>query len=293
MVAQPRLAIVIPSCRRPDLLARCLTSVCAYAPIGTEIIVVDDGSHESIVTRTAQRFPVQHLLRNAKPLGFARAANVGIARATADIVEMLNDDAEVTPGWAKAALRPFENPNVVAVAPLVMIHPNGHACGYPLIDSAGDEYDTGGFARKRGHGQRLTERFLQAGPAWGVSATAGFYRRSALIQAGCFPDDFGAYFEDVDLSFRLRKNGGEIRYEPTSVVWHNVSASYGRRPNRRTLEMQSCNEERVFWRNTLGYDRLRFLPRHIAVLMGKFLRRLSEGNCLPWLTGRFKIAFRA
>jgi len=287
-----RLSIVIPSCRRPDLLERCLKSVCAFAPPDTEIIVVDDGSRESIVSRTAQRFPVQHLLRNAKPLGFARAANAGIARATADIVEMLNDDAEVTPGWAEAALRAFENPTVVAVAPLVMIHPNGQHC-HPLIDSAGDEYDPGGFARKRGHGQRLSDRFLKAGPAWGVSATAGFYRRTALIEAGCFPDDFGAYFEDVDLSFRLRKNGGEIRYEPTSVVWHNVSASYGPRPNRRTLEMQSCNEERVFWRNAPANDRWRLLPRHFAVLIGKFLRRLDEGNFLPWLTGRFRFACRA
>lgn len=225
------------------------------------------------------------------PLGFARAANAGIGRATGDIVEMLNDDAEVTPGWAEAALRPFENPHVVAVAPLVMIHPNGQH-GHPLIDSAGDEYDPGGFACKRGHGQRLTESFLTPVHVWGVSASAGFYRRAALLHVDGFPSDFGAYFEDVDLSFRLNSIG-EIHYEPTSVVWHDVSASYGRRPNRRTLEMQSCNEERVFWRNTRGHDRWRRLPRHTAVLFAKFMKRMSEGNCLPWLTGRLRFAVRA
>lgn len=291
MVTPPRLSIVIPSSRRPDLLERCLKSVCAFAPTGTEIIVFDDGSRDSIVSRTAERFPVQHILRNAKPLGFARAANAGIARATGDIVEMLNDDAEVTPGWAEVALRPFDNPGVVAVAPLVLIHPNGQD-GHPLIDSAGDQYDPGGFARKRGHGQRLTASFLLPKSVWGVSASAGFYRRSALLRVEGFPDDFGAYFEDVDLSFRL-KGIGEIRYEPTSVVWHDVSASYGRRPNRRTLEMQSCNEERVFWRNTRGHDRWRTLPRHAAVLFCKFMKRLSEGTCLPWLTGRLRFALRA
>lgn len=292
MVTPARLSIVIPSCRRPDLLERCLASVCAFAPDGTEIIVVDDGSRDSIVTRTALRFSVQHILRHDKPLGFARAANAGIARATADIVEILNDDAEVTPGWAAAALRTFENPTVAAVAPLVLIHPNGRPCGHPRIDSAGDEYDPGGFARKRGHGQPLTESFLKSQMVWGVSASAGFYRRDALLRVEGFPNDFGAYFEDVDLSFRL-KGIGEIRYEPTSVVWHDVSASYGRRPNRRTLEMQSCNEERVFWRNTLGHDRWRLLPRHLAVLLGKIMKRMSEGNSLPWLTGRLRFAFRA
>jgi GT2 family glycosyltransferase len=112
-------------------------------------------------------------------------------------------------------------------------------------------------------------------PVWGASATAAFYRRDALLRAGGFPPDFGAYFEDVDLSFRLRRLGCDIWFEPASVVWHRGSASYGRRPGRRVLERQSCNEERVFWRNP-------------AVLVGKALRRLEEGTFGPWCSGRLR-----
>ena len=108
------------------------------------------------------------------------------------------------------------------------------------------------------------------------------------MDAGCFPHDFGAYFEDVDLTFRLRKQGHEIWHDPASVVWHRVSASYGKTPSRRVLELQSCNEERVFWRNVRGADRLRNLPRHIAVLAGKAARRITEGTFTPWFTGRLR-----
>jgi GT2 family glycosyltransferase len=125
---------------------------------------------------------------------------------------------------------------------------------------------------------------------WGVSAAAGFYRRAAVLCAGGFPEHFGAYFEDVDLSFRLRRAGGEIVYDPASVVWHRVSGTYGRTPSRRTLERQSCNEERVFWRNVRGRNRARLLPRHAAVLAGKALRRWQEGVLLPWFLGRCRAA---
>lgn len=285
-----RLSIVIPAHRRADLLAVCLQSVTRFAPVGTQIVVVDDGSADAIVSHTAAAFPDVRVVRRAKAGGFCVAANAGIAAATAPVVQLLNDDAEVTAGWAAAALRHFADERVAAVAPLVLQHdPERAAKGLPpLIDSAGDGYDPGGFAWKRGHGRPWLGGEVAPEEVWGASAAAGFYRRAALLEVGKFPEHFGAYFEDVDLSFRLRRAGSTILHDPTSVVWHRVSSSYGRTPGRRTLERQSCNEERVFWRNVRGRERVRRLPRHAAVLVGKAARRLGEGTLVPWLTGRVR-----
>jgi len=305
------LSVVVPSHCRADLLRLCLASLARFAPPGTEVIVVDDGSRGEVVSRAAAEFPGVRAVRRARPGGFCAAANAGVAAASAPVVELLNDDAEVTAGWADAALRWFADPRVVAVAPLVLQNdPARHAHGLPpLIDTAGDEYDPGGFARKRGHGTVWANGPASAGRAPGplgpltrgrspgssgsvpaASACAAFYRRDALQHAGGFPEHFRAYFEDVDLSLRLRRLGGEIVYEPASVVWHRVSSSYGRRPTRAVLERQSCNEERLFWRNTRGPELLRRLPRHAAVLAGKALRRWQEGTLLPWLLGRVRAA---
>jgi GT2 family glycosyltransferase len=305
----PPLSVVIPSHRRADLLQLCLASVTRFAPPGTQIVVVDDGSPGRIVSRAAGEFSGVEVVRRSQPGGFCAAANAGIAAATGAVVELLNDDARVTAGWADTAVRWFADPRVGAVAPLVLQDdPARLARGLrPLVDSAGDEYNFGGFARKRGHGQETGDTRQEtrdesthscllspvscldsAGPVWGVSATAGFYRREALLRAGGFPESFGAYFEDVDLSFRLRKLGYAVWYDPACVVWHRVSASYGRRPGRRVLEQQSRNEELVFWRNVRGRERWRYLPRHFAVLGGKAVRRLGEGTLLPWAVGRVR-----
>ncbi len=122
-------------------------------------------------------------------------------------------------------------------------------------------------------------------PVWGASASAAFYRRDALRKAGGFPADFGAYFEDVDLAHRLNRAGGITLFQPDSVVWHRVSSSYGRNPSRDVLVRQSCNEERVFWRNS---GRIGNWPRHAAVLAGKAMRRLNEGTFQPWIQGRIQ-----
>jgi GT2 family glycosyltransferase len=285
-VSPPDLAVVIPSHRRTDLLAACLASVTRHAPPSTDILVVDDGSPDAAVSRTASTFGVR-VLRLPRPGGFCVAANRGIAAVTAPVVELLNDDTEVTPGWADAALARFRAPAVAAVAPLVLRGPP-HP-GVPRIDSAGDGYDLGGFAYPRGRGRPFRPEDWPAGPVFGASASAAFCRRDLLLRVGAFPEAFGAYFEDVDLSFRLRRAGGEIIFEPASRVWHCGSASYGRRPDRRLLERQSLNEERVFWRNLPGPVLLRSLPRHLAVLAGKALRRWSEGTLTPYLLGRLRL----
>jgi GT2 family glycosyltransferase len=305
------LSVVIPSHSRPDLLRLCLTSVTRFAPPGTEVIVVDDGSPDACVSLAAAEFPGVKVVRRPRAGGFCAAANAGIAASSAPVVELLNDDAEVTEGWADAALAWFADERIAAVTPLVLQNdPERRARKLPpLIDTAGDEYDLGGFAVKRGSGFQISDFRFQiegeatgpssiinhkssnlqcAGPVFGASACAAFYRRAALLAAGGFPEHFGAYFEDVDLSFRLRRLGFEIVYEPGAVVWHRVSGSYGRTPSRRTLERQSCNEERVFWRNIRGRQLVKALPRHAAVLAGKALRRWQEGTLLPWLMGRLR-----
>ncbi len=281
-----RLSVVIPSHNRPDLLRLCLASVQRHIPTGAEVIVVDDGSPGGAVSATARAFTAVRVLRLEKQSGFCAAANTGLQSATHPIVELLNDDTEVAAGWADAALKWFADKTVAAVSPLVLRRSDGD--GPPRIDSAGDRYYLGGVAGKRGHGRFLAEEYLHPGPVFGASASSAFYRREAVLAVGGFPESFTAYFEDVDLSFRLHWVGYRVVYEPASRVWHRVSASYGQ-SCRRLLEQQARNEERVFWRNLPRGVLLRALPSHLAVLAAKAWRRWRDGELLPFLRGKLGV----
>jgi GT2 family glycosyltransferase len=278
------LSIVIPSHNRPDLLQRCLVSVREHAPPDTEVLVVDDASTDAVVTRTASAFLSVRVLRLAHNRGFCAAVNAGIAATGGEIVELLNDDTEVTAGWAEAALKPFADPTVGAVTPLVLFGPPG-ADRCERVDSAGDRYHPCGIAGKRGHGEILGDSHLRPGFVFGASGSSSFFRREALLQVGGFAEELVAYFDDVDLSFRLHQAGYRIWYEPGSRVYHRVSASYGR-PRHELLALQSRNEELVFWRNLPAQTLLRWLPAHLAVLVAKAVRRACARELGPFLCGR-------
>ncbi len=251
----PSLSVVIPSHNRPDLLRPCLASVARYAPPGTEVIVVDDASPGGSVSRAAATFGFVRVVPLPRRGGFCVAANAGVRAAAGAAVELLNDDTEVTAG---------------------------------RVDSAGDRYFVGGIAGKRSRGRPLGPEHLVPGPVFGASASSAFYRRDAFLAAGGFPESFGAYFEDVDLSFRLHRAGWQILYEPAARVLHHVSSSYGP-PRRELLAQQSRNEERVFWRNLPRGVLLRALPVHLAVVAAKAWRRWREGSLLPFLRGRVSV----
>jgi GT2 family glycosyltransferase len=248
-------------------------------PHGTRLLVVDDGSEDAAVSRVAEEFGAA-ALRLSSRRGYCVAANAGVALAQTEVVELLNDDTEVAAGWADTALDRFADPRVAAVTPLVL-----KAGAREVIDSAGDDYNILGVARKRGHGRPLGPPHLIAGPVFGASGSSSFFRREAFLRVGGLPEEFGAYFDDIDLSFRLRRAGGDIWYEPSSRVFHHVSSSHGP-PRGNLLTMQSRNEELVWWRNLEGWQLLLALPGHVAVLAGKALLRLRERQLAPWLRGR-------
>ena len=277
------LSIVIPSHNRPELLRACLHSVTRHAPTNSEILVVDDGSPSGRASSVAAEFPAVRCIRSRRKQGFCIAANRGSAATTGDIIELLNDDTEVTENWSEAPLRQFQDSSIGAVAPLVL-----RWAERTTIDSAGDRYFLGGIAGKRGIGRKLAPEYLQSRMVFGASGSSAFIRRAALEKVGTFPESFGAYFEDVDLSFRLHWGGYGVVFEPASTIFHHVSATYGHR-SRQLLQMQSRNEELVFWRNVPS-SLLRFaLPRHALVLAGKMIRRWEEGTLAPFCCGRLRL----
>jgi GT2 family glycosyltransferase len=281
----PNLSIIIPSYSRADLLAACLHSIIKNSDtIHPQIIVVDDASADHRIFMAARSFPGVEVIRLIERSGFCAAINAGLTRAQADIIQVLNDDTEVTPGWHETPLQRFhDHPQLGSIAPLVLQWTNPGK-----IDSAGDGYDAGGYAYSRGRGEWLSERWLTGSEVFSAAGSAAFFRRNALRKVGGFPEDFIAYFDDIEVGFKLRQTGYTCWYEPQSRVLHHGSASLGKRPSRRLTEQLACNEERVFCRHLSSDNRWRQLTRHAVVLGAKALRRWADGTLVPFCMGRVK-----
>jgi GT2 family glycosyltransferase len=213
-------------------------------------------------------------------VGFCGAVNAGIAHATNEIVELLNNDTEVCAGWAEEALKHFADPTIGSVTPLVvsMDDPN-------IIDCAGQDYHLCGWARNRGYGDPISDEYLTPCDVFGASGSSGFYRRSVLQRIGGLAAEYGAYYDDVDLSFRFRWAGTRCIYEPKSRVLHKGSASYSRQPDKMVY-LLSRNEELAFWIHMHGEELALAVLPHLAFVAIRTIRKALSGQLGVFLAGK-------
>jgi GT2 family glycosyltransferase len=113
-----RVSVITVSYNSQPYLKACLASIVAQREVTTDIIVVDNASTDDSAALVTARFPTIRLITNRDNLGFATAANQGVALATGEYVLLLNPDATLLPGTLAQLLRFLETrPQVAAVGP--------------------------------------------------------------------------------------------------------------------------------------------------------------------------------
>jgi GT2 family glycosyltransferase len=113
-------AVVIPVYNAATELDRCLQTVQATVPPGTEVLVIDDASPDPAVAAVLQAWrgrgvPGWRCLRNAGNRGFVGTANRGMRLSRGDVV-LLNSDTEVTRGWLQGLGRCLAADAAIATA---------------------------------------------------------------------------------------------------------------------------------------------------------------------------------
>ena len=280
----PVFSIVIPTYNGLRWLRRTLPRLLAYAPEDSEVIVVDDASTDGTMLWLRNFGRRVRVVRRQQNGGFCAAINEGILAARGTVVETLNNDVFVTPGWWRPALEQFEDTAVAAVAPLVLQFGT-----QTTVDSAGDGWHLCGRAFSHGNRRSLQPKLLRPREVFGVSASAGFFRRSAVLKVGLFPTEFGAYYDDIDLAFRLRHMGYKLLYCPQSVVRHAIHGSYGAARSAERVRQLARNEELVFWRCTPRAALPLAIAQHIVyVLAHAALLWIERRQGWAYLWGRLE-----
>ena len=98
-----------------------------------------------------------------------------------------------------------------------------------VVNSAGTVLLDGAYAADRGFGQADDGRYDDPAEVFGGCGASLALRTSALRDVGLFDDDWFLYYEDVDLCWRLRRRGWQVRYAPAAVARHEHSGSVGTR----------------------------------------------------------------
>jgi glycosyltransferase involved in cell wall biosynthesis len=208
-VSRPRISVVIPTYKRPQLLLRCLTTVLTQHidADAYEVIVVDDGHDDAtqhLVESLKEGAPLAAELRYLRPpigRGPAVARNVGWRAARGEIVAFTDDDTVPARDWLAEGEKVMD------------LHPDWVAmCGRVSVPIPGEATD---HAR------------MTAGLAKAEFVTANaFVRHWALRQVNGFDERFArAWREDSDLQFRLMTQVGPVGRCSRAEVVHPVRAA--------------------------------------------------------------------
>lgn len=191
------------------------------------VINADDGAKEVL----QREYPQVKILDPEKNTGFAGGNNLGIKHSSGEFIQLVNPDLILEPNYIEELLKAFRDEEVAAATGKLLRYDFVNDKKTNIIDSTGIVMSASGRARDRGQNQIDQGQFELQGRTlnvFGVSGAGSMYRRSALekvaYQGQIFDEDFVAYWEDVDLSWRLNNAGFENVYVPQAVAYHGRTA---------------------------------------------------------------------
>ena len=216
--AWPKVSVVVCAYNAADTIDDCLESVQRLAYPDLEVIVGNDGSREATGVLARRRPGVRVI--DVPNGGLSAARNIGLERATGEIVAFTDADVRVDPDWLTYLVQP-------------MLHSDVAGSGGPNVVPEDDPWVAQCVARAPGGPTHvlLDDRFAEHVPGCNMA-----FRRDALLSIGGFNPIYLRAGDDVDVCWRLQARGLKIGFAPSALVWHH---------HRTTIK--------GYWRQQAGY----------------------------------------
>ena len=220
------LSVIIVNYRGWERLSQCLDSLYKIADdrFSFEVIVVDNYSNDWLVPKFKKLYPHFTFVVNSDNLGFANGCNLGASIGRGSNLLFLNPDTIVTAEAIFLMLTEIRQRKPFSIVSCRQVKANGTA-ERPYGNFLSIFTMTGWLrAFNKLFGGSKIKSFVQNDnyiyPDW-VSGSVFMMDKLSFKSLGGWDEDFWMYFEDVDLCYRARMNGGEVVKLKNAVVEHN------------------------------------------------------------------------
>ncbi len=230
-------AVVILNWNGQQWLERFLPNVVAATGADADVVLADNGSTDGSVAWVQSHFPNVRVVRNSTNLGFAGGYNEALKQVEAEFYVLLNSDVEVIPGWVPALRGYLErHPTMAACQPKVLSH--GQRDRFEHAGAAGGFIDRNGYPFCRGRIFEITEKdhgqYNDELEVFWATGACLMIRAKAFHAAEGFDASLFAHMEEIDLCWRLRRQGWHIGYTAATTVYHVGGGALGYGSPRKT-----------------------------------------------------------
>ncbi len=245
-------AIILLNYNSTDDTVACIKSLYTTPHTSKDamIIVVDNHSKKSEVQKLTQYIdtiskqknniiPI-HFIKNDKNLGFSGGNNVGIEYALKENVEnilILNNDTIVDKNFLqKMTVEMEKDSKIGVVVPKIYFAPGHeyHTQRYTKEELGKVIWYAGGtidWKNVIGHHEGVdevdTDQYTVHKTTEYATGACMLVRASVFQKIGMFDTDYFLYYEDSDISMRIKKAGYTINFNPDSIIWHKNAGSTG------------------------------------------------------------------
>jgi GT2 family glycosyltransferase len=214
-----------------------------------EVIVVDNGSTDDTSQVLPRAFPAVSYLRSAGNAGFARANNLGAAKADGEFLLLLNSDARLRPNTVMEVVRWMRRHPECGVAGVQLLNADGsRQNSIANLPSLATELLNKSLLRRlfprRFPGKE--HEFREPLEVESVVGACMFVRSVVWKALGGFDERFFFFLEETDFCRQVRRRGWTVCHLPQAQAWHEQGQTARQTPASVRIE---------YWRSRYTYFR--------------------------------------
>ena len=289
-----KLAIVILNWNGKELLQKFLPSVIQNSK-EADIYVADNASTDDSISFVKATYPSIKIIRNKNNGGYAKGYNDALKHIEADVFCLLNNDVEVTENWLQPIIKTFElHKNTAIIQPKLLDYKKKDFFEY--AGAAGGFIDKFGYPYCRGRIFNSIEKDLgqynDSSEIFWASGACLFIRSYVFKKLHGFDEYFFAHMEEIDLCWRAKNSGFDVKYVGNSEVYHVGGATLSNTNPKKTY-LNFRNSLFTLIKNAKGNLFLIIIMRLIldGIAAIKFLFEIQPKHTLSILKAHFSFYY--
>ena len=300
-----KISFIVVSADGKDYLAVLLPSIFQldYPDSLIEVVVVDNGSSDGTVEWLEKEWPLVRVIANSENEGFARPNNVAARSATGKWLCLVNNDMKLEKNWLREMLGALEGEKCLCAGSVILdwegkkIDFDGGAIAFTGHGLQPNHGDTTKKKEKIGKNEKIEKVEIPF-----ACGGAMLIDKNAFLEVGGFDESYFAYYEDVDLGWRLWLYGYEVVLAPGAIAYHRHNATSKKAPAYQKKVLMERNALFSAIKNYEEENLLRILPAALLLANKRMCqesqvekkdfifslsglpkkKEISEKNEIPW-----------